>query len=329
MKLMFRVKPQSSYYNGNDFLYTQDFPFPRSDTILHSIISTWKKLWGKTEQTKLIENFNNDDELPFYITSALPLIGKVYFLPCPASLEANLNNISWISSKIYKDWLDERDISWMEKCFLKPNFYVHNSQINDLPDSEKLERLWIYSNRERNLINSFEVKSFFDNQIFYNQNLELYIIVELQEEYKDRLKACFRLLADEGIGGKRSIGCGGFFYRDPYELPQDLEFFNDDIDENFMNLSLYLPDKKDIENGLLKESQYKKILRQSWGRDSKGISWKKKSVNLLKEGSTFKFNLKKTKALLDVTPDKAEGEKFYHYVYPFKIKVPRGVNNEK
>ncbi len=333
MKLLFRMKPQGAFYGGNDFFSAQDFPFPRSDTVFQALLSAWDMLWGKEEKNHLLSCFKNQHTPPFFMTSFFPVMGDVYFLPRPLALQIESSErqkkiekaVSWISANIYKEWLEGKDIVYFSDYFLGPSAYFHSSELRFLEDLCPSKLLWSSDKgRMRNRLSVFmeKAQAYPAEQVYYSQNMEFYLIVEVEESYKTKLEAAFRFLAEEGIGGQRSIGCGSFLYEEPRFLPKILNFLEKPVEKNYVVLSLYYPQAK--EKSMFHEAYWEIIERQGWTRDEHGQSRQNKAIRLLKEGSCFSSMPDHTKALIEVTPSQSKKETCYHYVYPFRVVAPGG-----
>lgn len=323
MKLLFRQTPQGAFYCGSR-MDAYDFPFCRSDTVFKAILNAWEMLYGEAERKKLIAAFLQTPaaKAPFHISSVFPVIGDIYFLPRPLSLQAASNggflsemfqSICWISARVYQEWLQGSEISLSRESFISPGLYVHPQEIQSLPCGQKL---WCELQRTRNRVDhkSGAVNIFQANQVYYAQELEQYLLIETSE-YRDKLEAVFRLLAHEGMGGKRSIGCGSFLYQPPSELPESLEFIANSANGAFVTLSLYYPQLEDIKRGLLKHAHFELIERQGWNREQR-----QPRVRLFREGSHFQ--LEETTAVSLLEMELTASEKCYHYVHPFRIVAP-------
>ena len=214
------MTPAGGFYSGNEFLSSYHCPFARSDTVFQAVTNAWYALWGKTERDRLIEAFQN--EPPFYLSSIFPVVDSVYFLPRPVTLSLqpsgknravirNGRQLSWISAAIYRNWLEGEKLVWNADNFLAPGLYLHNDELENksaLPAS-----LWGQSRRMRNMVDiaTCAVQVYPANQVFYSQAVDFYLVVHLaNQDYRDKLSAVFRLLGDDGIGGRRSIGCGAY-----------------------------------------------------------------------------------------------------------------------
>lgn len=335
MKLLFRMTPQGAFYGGDQFADTFQSPFCKSDTIFKAVLKAWELLWGNKETQTLVERYlkaQSEEDIPFYLSSIFPVIGDVYFLPRPFSFrmaDENLppemvQEISWISAGLYRNWLEGNDVPWSSDCHVSPGLYFHPRESTAVNVLLPQRIPWAGDERTRNEVDlvTSATRPYQSGQIYYAENLEHYLLAETRGEYQGKLEAVFRLLAHEGIGGKRSAGCGGYLYRPPLPIPDSLDFVQKEVDASFVTLSLYYPLAEDIENGLLRNAKFQLIDRQGWHVDGKGSAQQQPGVRLCKEGSHFHAAKISTKCLLEMTGAPSQ---CYHYVHPFRV-VARGVS---
>ncbi|NUM35206.1 MAG: type III-A CRISPR-associated RAMP protein Csm4 [Candidatus Brocadiae bacterium] len=330
MKLLFRMKPQGAFYVGNDLFSAQSFPFSHSDTIFQALLSAWEMLWGKKEKDQLIECFHHPDTIPFIITSCFPAIGDVYFLPKPLAMkekEAKKKNnaFSWISGNIYKEWLKGNRLDFSLEYCLSPGVYFHPSEKNTIESLCPSQKIWSCDKgRMRNKTSIFGgvAKAYPAEQIYYSQNTDFYLVAEIQEAYSNKFQSILRLLAEEGIGGKRSIGCGSYLYQDTMPIPESLDFLEKPVSASWVLLSLYFPQPKNIEDGLFHKAHWQIMERQGWSKNNRGNSIHNKAIHLIQEGSCFFSVPEKAKALVEVKSSSSSQNACYHYVYPFKAVAP-------
>jgi CRISPR type III-A-associated RAMP protein Csm4 len=214
--------------------------------------------------------------------------------------------------------LNGEKIFWSLENFFYPRIYCHSKDVAALKSLLKDKILWSHEDgRTRNSIEPIttEARVYPANQIFYSEKLEWYLLAEMQSEYRDKLEAVFRLLADEGIGGKRSIGCGGYLYQPPMDIPESLSFVSMPIQDDFVTLSLYYPTFENVQAGILGQARFSLIERQGWHTDSKGCVNKSRKVRLVCEGSHFRWPQISVKSLIGLD----DPVTCYHYAYPFRI----------
>lgn len=138
----------------------------------------------------------------------------------------------------------------------------------------------------------------FDETKYYRVQPFMYFIID--GKLPVFLNAAIQLLADEGIGGKRSLG-KGFFHKiewkeTSYTLPQKGRYF--------MNLSTYFPKKEEAGKLYFYELEKRSGFVYSLG----GKTVRKKSAMVINEGSLFREKVKGD--MINVEP-----ENFDHSVY--------------
>ncbi|MEO0199261.1 MAG: type III-A CRISPR-associated RAMP protein Csm4 [candidate division WOR-3 bacterium] len=138
----------------------------------------------------------------------------------------------------------------------------------------------------------------------------LYFLAEgANEEIFKNLEAVLRILGEEGLGGKKTDGYGIFdFIEDSVELEIP------EKPQKYWLLSLAYPSEEDMKVLSLKDSYYELTLRRGWSQLNTGITFRRKSVWLIKEGSVLNAPVRGTK--VDVVPDVLKGE-LEHEVYKF------------
>ncbi|SES90690.1 type III-A CRISPR-associated RAMP protein Csm4 [Anaerobranca gottschalkii] len=117
-----------------------------------------------------------------------------------------------------------------------------------------------------------------------NLTLKPFYYFICREEVSLKFKAVVRLLADEGIGGKRSLFHGIF------EKVVEEQFEENLINNNgnlFMSLSSVIPQKEELS----KLMYYDLEERNGYIYSTTGRSYRKKTIRVIKEGSIFSGNI--------------------------------------
>lgn len=132
----------------------------------------------------------------------------------------------------------------------------------------------------------------------------------LNNELTDKVLSSIRLIIDEGIGGKRSIGCGLVDDVNIIELNEDFKYFdllNNEKKGYFTNISLVYPSKEEIE-----DVKFFNIYGRSgfvYSVDTNSLRFN--DVKFIEEGAVFKKKIQGK--LIQVASD--EFIKKYHRVY--------------
>jgi CRISPR-associated protein Csm4 len=109
------------------------------------------------------------------------------------------------------------------------------------------------------------------------------------ESYRPWLEAALAVLADEGLGGKRSIGHGQFeLRRERTTLPAAAE------PNAWMALSLYHPGPEELAAGVLDQAWYRRVLRRGWIFSPEGRNQRRRGLWMLAEGSLFRSPVRGT-----------------------------------
>jgi CRISPR type III-A-associated RAMP protein Csm4 len=315
MLYVFPMTPRGSVCNNSTS--SLDFPFLRSDTLFKAMLHIHKLLWGKKEWEEFIQKYSNTspNQIPFFISSIFPVVKDIYFLPKPVSMnfsgDKKIPNIAWISASLYEDWLQGKALTYAQECFFYPSVHCHKKDCETLQNLLPDKIFWECQKRTRNKIHPSQTSHFVSQEVFFAENVNWYVLIECQPEYKEKVEAIFRLLAEEGMGENHR----SFLYHPPIPLPETLNFITLPIEKGFLTLSLYHPSLDHVKNGLLQKAQFQLIERQGWYTTESGEKRKQPMIRMLTEGSHFCLKKPEAKVLLPFSES-------YHYIYPFCIAAP-------
>lgn len=296
-------------------------PYVRSDTLFGAICNAMALLYGDGELEGMLDAFLRG-EPPFLISSAYPSIGDVHLLPVPLSCDLvgamgvdpkskrakELRKVGLVSHELFVHLCTGEDISSLAE--VKYGVLLTHEEAEDIAEKPWSELLVPHVSLDRpssasNVYSMVEVE--------YMEGADQYFLVDIRDRaYEQRLMAALRLLADEGIGGKRSWGMGQFALLDLGEvhLPTPREWM--------VTLSLYHPRRE--EQGLLSNAAYSLVERGGWIAAPTG-NRRKKGVLMLGEGSVMPAEA--MGELVDVKPDGAS-----HPVYAYGYALGVGVMRE-
>lgn len=155
-----------------------------------------------------------------------------------------------------------------------------------------------------------------------------YVLIDhaLPEADWNKLLACFRILADEGVGGERSTGKGRLESVEVENLPDELLNLND---RSHLHLSLSMFSPRDQEEFDRLEA-YDLTLRGAWTigknetededkRDKKSPKFHRKQVRLVHEGALLSSEVRGR--IVDVSPDKNGSHPIYRNGTAFTIPI--------
>jgi CRISPR-associated protein Csm4 len=131
-------------------------------------------------------------------------------------------------------------------------------------------------------------------------------------EIDHRLMAAVRLMADEGLGGKRSQGMGAL--GKVKEEEWDDEFFSGK-GQYYMSLSSIYPGPDEVD----KLAYYEMAERSGYIYSQRGRSLRKKRVRLLKEGSILSGKI--SGKVIDISPEDFKEHKVYLNGKAFLIPI--------
>ncbi|MCR4428828.1 MAG: type III-A CRISPR-associated RAMP protein Csm4 [Caldiserica bacterium] len=273
-----------------------------SDTLFSAFLNSYLLLYGEEKLDLLIEQFLNGSP-PFLFSSAFPFFENEYFFPVPRNFfprEKDLKKARFIGKKEFEDWLGGSE---------------------ELMQKENPESLAIIPPVSRKKAQPYEIQSVphvsldyfrYSSQLFHSSNLffreggGLFFLIDLREpDFQEKVLGVLRFVGDEGIGGDRSSGCGGFkaeFIADfSLNLPQN--------PDAVCLLSLCFPGENDQQ--VLWNGYYDLIERKGYVFSPFQRTLRKRSVRMVLEGSVFKGNALRG-TFLEVTP---RGVKASHPVF--------------
>jgi len=323
-----------------------------SDTLAGAILSVW--YGGRKENKK----FNTEDM--FLISSAFPYVGEVRFLPRPRIAGPEKLVVRFIGEKEKRE-IKRKKIKFLsEEMFLawikgekKPGIALHGGeflitegeeeQVKEIfkqcisskdnkqkkkeeERGEKIQEGRIYEVRETPHVVIDRMTSrtdiYYFSDIVFRKGCGLYFFLKpgKGEWEMERIEALIKEVGRRGIGGKKTWGKGQFEV-ECREWESERKFEEDA--NYFVTLSLYWPEKDEIEKGIIDGDKvsYDLIRRGGWITQPGYLSYRKKSVMMFTEGSVFKdIGKERYGKIGEVTP---EGVPFpvYRYGLAFRLKV--------
>lgn len=260
---------------------------PRSDTIAGALIALWRHV---------VPGVSDHDvtrvaaEPPFAVSSAMPtaLIGRKWetLLFLPAGIFDRVPKLSAAERKSFKRvrFADLQSIRSLLAGSLPQGAVPRGDAL--LPAGFEGE-LWTNRSRLRLQVDRMgdrpmEGHLYEFGSVHLGNNVRLTVIIDfIDDSCRRDVEAALALLGDEGIGGDRSAGYGGFAIED----------VEDNFAPNFGNgarlsLSLLYPTRDEIEHGLLDPpAEYLITSRGGWATSPRAAGLRRKVVNMLSEGS--------------------------------------------
>ena len=358
---LLKLVPKSPFHLGEIMDMERTDVIIHSDTVFSALCNISDKFFGKRYYSELIEPFL-EEKPTFLISSVFPyveIISKsekeedtIYFFPKPLIfknfVEKTPKNIKvfkkiqFVSKLIFEAYLTSDD------NFLEENFQDSRGivKLNNLIQSGKL---WL-SEEERRLIPDIDTiwktqqspritidritsqtLIYHYSRVHYRKNAGLFLLIKILENSNSELVLkniikILRYLGDTGIGGERSSGNGQFNIKlDKQNKPYEISFKEgEDYSKQFITISLFLPNRSDIENRLIDNNSYYQIInRKGWISNS---TYRRKSINMVVEGSVLNKNGPQIMGIIEeVTPEILKEESDYKihrygYSYPIYLK---------
>ncbi|SDC25852.1 MULTISPECIES: type III-A CRISPR-associated RAMP protein Csm4 [unclassified Candidatus Frackibacter] len=272
----------SSLFYGLDFIITSEeadikkslYFLPKPNIKIRSKVDSDDEIWVHKKikkisylslgaYQKLLDNWNPKEEMFNYNLLDLIVIGNQF-----ACTKEEIADLGLIGSKI-------NDFKFIQKSS-RPKLTVDrfNSEAKNFYYQNDMELIYTE-------IDDYQIKPF----MFF-----LY-----EGDLKKELKAIFRLLVEEGIGGKRSRGMGHF--EEIVAIGENELKGLSRAGNYYVNLSTLFPQKEEVENMI----SYQLAKRSGYLYSQGGQPYRKKSVRVMTEGSVL---LQKIEGQLkDVTPD--------------------------
>lgn len=314
-----------------------------SDSLFGALSCAWSTLYGDDELKALLGGFLNG-EAPFVISSCFPFVSNLLLFPKPIAAlaeimggkepgeEKKIKRAEFVSKDVF-EWIlggEKPDDSGWE-------FIYNRNKIAAIASSSEVARMgkmlsnsvfWrreeaahVVLDRDNQSSSIFRV-----GDVSFSKGMGLYFLADFKDRsITSKFDASMRLLGDEGIGGERSSGKGSFgFKRETVEIGAENSSNgsngSSDNDNNAASrrgsslvlLSLYHPQKAEVELGLLKRSRYQLITRRGWISSLGSRTLRKKTVRMISEGSIIpKIGNLPRGALVDVTPSEMKAHRVY------------------
>lgn len=311
--MLYRIilKPRSPLHIGSkEGIYNTTEQLVHSDTLFSGIINCYSMLYGEVEADNIVEEFCRGD-VPFRISSAMPLWKVIYFVYKPLSLD--------IAEKLQSDdYKKMKKVRFIPEETLLGGFETGKYQVAGkflVPGEEAYDDIsGCFKDKEiaRIMVDrvTHATNIFYYFQCVYSKETALWFYLKVSEEISSKVISAIRLLCDEGIGGERSIGLGSF---DIYKL--DATEPDCSGCDSFVNLSVYSPGSEEelsaaVDYELAERTGY---IYSVFG--NKNI--KRKRIRALLEGSTF--NRMVDGKVVDVTPDDFKSHKVVRYTLSYLL----------
>lgn len=305
-----------------------------SDTLYSGIAEKYFRLFDDGEKVF----YPLEESKPkFVLSSIYPFSDEILFFPRP-KVKANIDKDELEDPRVGKklkklEFLSEemflRYMGLGEKISLDDQMLFDDKILVKPEEKDKLinsniKHIYQFRETPRNVLDRETNRS----EIFYIGELEidsrcgLYFLIELVDQsIMKRLEAAITLLGEEGIGGDRTVGKGQF---EPTLTEYKGNMFKAENSFYFVTLSLFLPSRKEIQNGLLdgEDVSYEIDKRGGWIYSDFAKSQRKRTVRMFQEGSVFKnIGQEFYGKIIDVTPESFKYHPILKNGLAFKVNI--------
>ncbi len=291
--LLIKLKPRAPFHLGERGIGLEETSeIVRSDTLFGALCWCWTLLTGR-DPNEFLEPFV-EGKPPVVLSSAFPYWNEVLLLPRPLTrlpiegdeeFQRNAEKASFVSLKLLEA-LSQRKVPQAELGLLEDKrLLVTHSEAEKLKASN--QKPWTMERVPRVALDRKTSASeiFHTGRVVFSEGCGLYLLVRILEPNSavtQKLKALFRLLGDEGLGGERSCGYG-FFEPEFSELE-----INFAPGPRTLLLSLYNPkDAQELEAFDLTQSAYQLVRRRSWVFSPRAKDLQTDAVHYFAEGSVL------------------------------------------
>lgn len=304
MKL-YRIVPRAPFHFGERGIGQEETAeLPHSDTLFAALVSAWRLMYGPGEFERLVAGCTRfDGAPPFRLSSALPYIGDVYFLPRPAiPLEGPEGDRKQGKKVAYLSWRQAGDLinSDVPQC-VQPGDTLKSGQlwlhpqekaaVKQVFGSEDLSQVCPWSPAAAEAMARVTVDRvnsasalYYQGMVHFADGCGFYLLADVADEvYRKPLEDGLHFLSEQGLGGRRSVGLGQFALEDGGErtlgVPEGEHNY-------YWLLSLYHPTADEVtQERVLEDARYTLVTRRGWIYSPDDASQRRRAIRMLAEGS--------------------------------------------
>lgn len=242
--IILRCRPGAQFHFGRialdvDTSLHDTSPIMRSDTLASALVETANRVFSGDTFEKTLEDFKNGQVRFSSLFFCLEKNdgGIVYFLPKPASLDTHepgkdkktgddkerktIYRIKFISKGVWEQGILPEE--WDDKCVaLKGGFLATTDELSAIPE-EAREKISLFDTVSLPKVAVHKLTR--ENSLYFQTNIQLtnfqnieglektsvhfYFLLESDDPAaRNRAHTLAQIMADEGIGGERTTGCG-------------------------------------------------------------------------------------------------------------------------
>ncbi len=321
---------------------------PHSDTLFSAIISTAFKLYGNAGAEEFIDWFEKG-ELQISSASYCIAIGGTYFyfLPKPVCYDLiaeskKLRKVEFIDTSVWgaglipEDW--EQECNFIQDRFVAQDLSKEIARNTDFFKKVSLPKVAVHKiGQEDSLYFQTNIQIAVNKEIedFGTPHPHFYFLLrQSNDEAYAKLKTVLEVIADDGIGGERSVGCGqldGIEFIPPEKL-KDINRIAQTDSEYRVSLSLINPKPEEFTQLKVYKLVTRGGRRIPFPKSSNEAEYNRKSklkrVRMIGEGALIQGNV--GGQVVDITPEGNHQNPFKRsgLAFSLPINLPKSVQDE-
>jgi CRISPR-associated protein Csm4 len=273
----------------------------RSDTLFSAFVNGYRLLYEGHNFDSLCRQLEAGKS-PVRFSSAFPFMGDTFYLPIPRNQiprSKQAKKVQFVELAVWQRLVNGEifeDLAAAGAAGTLP-------PLGNGRDAPKEPLPWTILNTPRVALdrrsNHPGERYFHCAETHFADNAGLYFLAAYRDdEIRGQARAVWRLMADEGLGGDRTVGKGLFAY--PRAEQIDLEAPGSA--SGWISLSLYYPASDEIAG--LKDGYYDLIQRRGYIYSQGGRTLRRRPVCMFAEGSVFPLLSNRFGKLVNTTPDR-------------------------
>lgn len=349
-------RPGGGFHFGREGLdqevSAESFP---SDSLFAALVAAFTALEGFDGAAAFTEPFltaESPRDVPFRLSSLFPRAGNLPLLPMPrvrVNLQTSedrargkaLKKIAYVSPGILRHLLNEDVVDRFlpsgrgasDGLMLQDGkVWITREERRLLPDECQKKgpldlfewAIWKNDTVPRVTIDRASNSSaiFQVGRTVFNEGCGLWLLADVNR-HGDWLEYLLDILGDQGIGGERSSGYGGFAL-EPFEVPA---LPSPDNRTRVMTLSRYNPTEREIAAGVLgQHASYELVDIGGWLASPGNPAQRRKRVRMIEAGSILEAALPIVGRVVDVRPEYEQPGAPDHPVYRSGLALPVGMS---
>jgi len=254
-----------------------------------------------------------------------------------------VKRITWLSEAIFRAWVDGENLAghFSEDNLAQGGRAWLTAQERDMvagwrdEDTDAI-RFWSVGEVPRVTVDRQASSSqvYQTGRVWFQPGGGLWLLMRWRQDWEARGGVALQVLGDAGMGGERSAGHGQFLPHGPHALAR----LPDPVPgKRFLLLSLYRPERDELEQVLDDDVRYQFRVRRGWmaspdatqtsdGKIVRGSGLRRRSVRMFAEGSLLRWPDGQTRlgALVDVRPDAFKAHPVFRYGLAFPVGYRTG-----